>query len=238
MKKTRTHPFPSTKIQSPLLLAAVAALVLASCSSEAEAEPADAGAGQEEQSSGDSPEEEAPAVANAATTAEEGWSDLHDIPLPEPGTAVINHEGESYTSEITCEGPGVREDGHPISQFFIRAYGDFTLADGTDAEFSLERSVKVDNGEPGFYPYEDEGLDSASVRVTVAASEGGWHSSMLSSPSDDDDVGALLPLVHVGPDGGFTVREEFSAMMIHDEALEGEISIAGQCPNPWAENEE
>lgn len=237
MKKTRTHPFPSTKIQSPLLLATVAALVLASCSSEAEAEPADAGAGQEEQSGGDSPEE-APAVANAATTAEEGWSDLHDIPLPEPGTAVINHEGESYTSEITCEGPGVREDGHPTSQFFIQAYGDFELADGTEAEFFLDRAVKVDNGEPGFYTYEDEGLDSASVRVTVAASEGGWHTSILSSPSDDDDVGALLPLVHADPDGGFTVHEEFSAMMMHDEALEGEISIAGQCPNPWAENEE
>ena len=181
----------------------------------------------------------APTSAEEAMDGEDGWTDLLPVDLPAPGTAEVTINGTSYDVDITCTGPGVIPDPETAAYLFrVGVTGDFVTDDGRNAGIILGRHVdKFENwsatgGAGDVYDY--PGQDVGQVQTTVEAGDL-THSAVRVTPADDDRTGEAAPLLHVSPDGGFTVETELEKMWGHDDALEGSVTIAGQCSAPWAD---
>ncbi|MBA6413878.1 hypothetical protein H2508_12220 [Parahaliea sp. F7430] len=167
-------------------------------------------------------------------SAEDGWVTLHELEIPEAGTAVMTIDGSRYDLEIQCSDPGIVNADEDVGLsnvlFSIKINGDFKHADGRPGYINLARWVSK---EPeSFYPY--PGQDGAFLQVVINAKEEGlaW-SSFAGGPNDSDPRGESLPLLHAQPDGSFTVDLEIKKMMFHKGALEGPLTLAGRCPEPW-----
>src|SRR5699024_11671226 len=107
---------------------------------------------------------------------------------------------------------------------------EFELEDGRSGELVIDRSVAAEPED--FYDY--DGHDSAWLQVIVdAIDEEGWHSATRGGPNDSDPNGETLPLVHAQPDGSFTIDAEVEKSAFHEDALDGDLTLAGRCPQPW-----
>ncbi|MGY6588135.1 MAG: hypothetical protein ACXIUB_07550 [Wenzhouxiangella sp.] len=183
-------------------------------------------------------------------SANDGWVELHDLSVPEPGTARLVAGGETILLEIECFGPGVIDhDGEVppimVSRLFNAQFsGEGTMANGWRVQLSGHRRV-VDEDEARrdlrFYRY--RGMDRASLDINVFDDEGMANSSFQGGPNDRNRGGEGLPMLHVQPDGSFTAITDMvsAATMIpgdhsfHRNAMAGPIELAGRCDRPWAE---
>lgn len=177
-----------------------------------------------------------------AMTGEDGWVELHALDIPDAGTMVIRINGEEATvTDFTCNGPGVvGEDDFAIGLFAISVYGDMVAPDGRDGLFNLERRVATyeDWGATGGAGdvYDYGGQDSASVLLSAWGDDGLASNAVKVSPGDADHGGSELPLVHVAPDGAFTVHTNLEpAATGHEDAPSGDVEIAGKCSAPWSD---
>ncbi len=229
-----------------ILAVAIAALTLAACGGDADDTAATAS--EPAQRSSASQAEDSDEIITMS--AEDGWVDLHDLVLPEAGTATLVVNGETILLEIECFGPGVIDhDGEvpPImaSRLFNAQFsGEGTMANGWRVQLSGHRRV-VDEEEARrdlrFYRY--RGMDRASLDINVFDDEGMANSSFQGGPNDRNRRGEGLPMLHVQPDGTFTAVTEMTsaAAMIpgdhefHRNAVAGPIELAGRCDQPWAE---
>jgi hypothetical protein len=227
-----------------LMMAAIAVFLLAACGKDsgetpevAEDSPAAAATGQ------------APSVP--VMTAADGWVALHDVDLPEPGTARVDIAGESILFAIECQGPGEFDESierpamTSMQLFSARFSGEGTLANGRRVTVSGYRRVLNEEEaerEQRFYRY--PGQDRASLDFIVFDEDGLAHSSFQGGPNDRNRDGLGLPMLHVQPDGSFTAVTDMisAATMIpgehefHRDALAGPVTLAGRCPQRWDES--
>lgn len=184
-------------------------------------------------------------------TAEDGWVELHDLSLPEPGRARLDIEGEIIEFEIECYGPGVVDHSGEVPQsiasrlFSAEFSGDGTLSDGRRASIEGSRYV-VDETEMlrnTYAGYSYRGMDGASLELTVVDEEGVANASIQGGPSVQNRAGEGLPMLHVQPDGSFTANTELVSKaeyipgthQHHQHALAGPAKLAGKCSAPWEE---
>lgn len=233
--------------RSPLaVVVCAAALTLAGCTID------DIDAHASEQLAGNSTPDSTPDGDDAdgitPMEAGDGWADLHDLPLPEPGTATVSINGVDLEFAIRCDGPGEvlpsDVDAHGGRVFWFHFQAETTLDNsrlvrlsGSRAVASFEEWSAVGGGSS--YPY--EGQDSAYIELTVFDEDGMAHTASLRSPSDADPTGGALPLVHVDPSGAFTVVTHIPSLAhripgdhgYHAHAIEGDAVIAGRCQPEW-----
>lgn len=200
----------------------------------------------------------APSTATSETsqdiihmTAEDGWVELHDLALPEPGRARLDIEGQTIEFEIECYGPGVVDHSGEVpkslsSLVFNAAFsGDGTLPDGRRVNIEGSRKVHNETGMLAntYANYSYRGMDAASLELNVFDEEGVANGSLQGGPSPQNRAGEGLPMLHVQPDGSFTVNSELvsKAKFIpgthqhHQQALAGPATLAGKCVAPWEE---
>lgn len=204
-------------------------LFLAGCAAD-DATPAAAAPSPAESS----PAQAAPATSPPERVAADGWAELHDdIPLPGPGRAVLHLAGEEYATGITCEGPGEYDpDNHMANLYLFRISFDGKGETASGQGFWLfgDRHVTTLESAAG------EHQERSQVTLAVDIPDGGSlrHSTIAMSPTDADPAGEGLPLLHVAPDGGFTMRAPMRRVgSIHEHAPEGEAVLAGMCPDGW-----
>jgi hypothetical protein len=178
--------------------------------------------------------------------ADDGWVPLHSLDLPAPGTATITVDGETLTTDIECRGPGVLPDGqNNLLLFRTGAQGKVELSDGRQGFFSIARNVAVYDewiatggaGSVYDYPGQDYATVDFFIRAEVDGRRGFAH-SYWAAPADRDSAGTAMPLVHIQPDGSFTVQHEVrrtgpDILGIHAFAPEGAVTVAGRCDGPW-----
>lgn len=231
-----------------ILALALLGSLMTGCGSE----PADVDADQDADND-QAVSESAPETSSDITlmTAADGWVDLHDLTMPEPGRAWLEVEGERVEFEIECNGPGVidhSDDVPPMmaSRLFNAQFnGEGRLANGWRVTISGSRRV-VDENEARqdlrFYRY--PGMDRASLDLMVFDGDGLANGSFQGGPNDQNRTGEGLPMLHVQPDGSFTAVTELVSMAtmipgthaFHQHALSGPVSLAGRCPAPWEES--
>ncbi len=183
-------------------------------------------------------------------SAEDGWVDLHDLPLPDVGKALVEIGSERIEFEIECHGPGVIDHdadvpGIMASRLFNTQFnGEGTLANGWRVTISGSRRV-VDEDEARqdlrFYRY--RGMDRASLDLIVFDEEGLANGSFQGGPNDRNRTGEGLPMLHVQPDGSFTAVTEMISMAtmipgtheFHQHALAGPMTLSGRCGKSWSE---
>lgn len=222
-----------------LFALSVMASVLAACGSasdEADDQPIAAVA--------DSPPEIQ--IMNAA----DGWVELHDLALPEPGQARLMMGDAELLFDISCNGPGeIGPDTElpPImaSRLFNAQFqGEAKTENGQTVTISgYRRVVNEEEARRDLRFYRYTGQDRASIDVTLISNDDRAHASFQGGPNDRNRSGEGLPLLHVQPDGSFTAVTELisAATMIpgdhefHRDALAGAITLAGRCPAPWQE---
>lgn len=183
-------------------------------------------------------------------TAEDGWVDLHDLALPEPGKAILTLSDTEIRFDVSCNGPGeIAADAQlpPVmaSRLFNAQFqGEGKLANGRKVTLSgYRRLVDTEEARRDLRYYRYPGQDRASLDLAVMDENGRAHSSFQGGPNDRNRDGKGLPMVHVQPDGSFTAVTEMisAATMIpgshdfHKDALAGPITLAGRCPTPWEE---
>lgn len=159
--------------------------------------------------------------------AGDGWTALHDIALPEPGTAVLTIEGQEYTLDITCSGEGEVNDPSDQTLFRFNLEGSGQAPDGRDVILIGFRSVAAEIDE--YYGVQDAASLQFGIRVDGTLT----HSSIVASPGDQDPTGAGLPLLHISPTGGITLQADMNRMPTHREAPSGVAVFAGQCQEGW-----
>lgn len=169
----------------------------------------------------------------AERVAADGWSQLHDIPLPEPGRAVLTLAGEEYATGITCEGPGAHDPDHHMANLYLFRVafdGKSETAGGQGFWLFGDRHITTLEAAAG----EHQERSQVTLAVDVPGGSGPRHSTIAMAPSDSDPAGDGLPLLHVSPDGGFTMRAPMQRVgRIHEHAPEGEAVLAGRCPDGW-----
>jgi hypothetical protein len=185
--------------------------------------------------------------------AGDGWAGVHDLPLPDPGTATVSINGIDLVFSVTCDGPGEvlpsDVDAHGGRVFWFHFQGETALDNGRLVRLSGSRAVASFEewsavGNDSAYPY--QGQDSAYIELTVFDEDGMAHTSSRRSPSDADPTGEALPLVHVDPSGAFTVVTHIPSMArripgdhgYHAHAIEGDAVIAGRCQPEWPESDD
>jgi hypothetical protein len=220
-----------------------AALALAACGDQeaAEADPpdpetGDAAANQAEAGEGDQENgEHADEVADAPTLeAQDGWLDLHDLPLPAPGTAELSVAGEEIDLEVECSRPGPLDD-HGYLLFGFTFTGDGETSDGQSVSVSGSREL-VDEEEAAKSVYDYAGQERGSFQIDLHDGER-FHIAIAVSPADDDPGGTQLPILHIDESGGFTVDQEVPAFGSgHGDALAGHVTLAGQCQEDWPDD--
>lgn len=184
-------------------------------------------------------------------TADDGWVELHDLSLPEPGRARLDIEGETIEFEIECIGPGVVDHSGEVpkslsSLLFTASFsGDGTLPDGRRVNIEGSRRVLNETGMlmNTYANYSYRGMDTVSLELNVIDEEGVANGSIQGGPSVHNRAGEGLPMLHVQPDGGFTVNTDLvsKASLIpgphqyHQQALAGPATLAGKCAAPWEE---
>lgn len=225
-----------------VVLLAMAGLFLTGCSSDPDEQDADNAAAASTSTSGTSQE-------IIHMTAEDGWVELHDISLPEPGRARLDIDGEVIEFEIDCYGPGVVDrsgevPGSIASRLFTAEFsGDGTLADGRRVNIEGSRYV-LDETEMlrnTYANYSYRGMDAASLELNVIDEEGVANGSIQGGPSVQNRAGEGLPLLHVQTDGSFTANTELVSKadfipgddQYHQHALAGPAILAGKCDAPW-----
>ena len=174
-----------------------------------------------------------PAAAPTERTAADGWSELHDIPLPEPGRAVLTIDGQEYAVDITCDGPGeVDPDDHMANMYLYRVSfsGTGETADGQGFWLFGDRHITTLGAAAGSLQEQSQ----VTLAVDLPDDSSLSHSTIAISPSDSDPAGEGLPLLHFSPDGGFTMRAPMGRVgSIHEHAPEGEAVLAARCPDGW-----
>ena len=229
------NPLDARRRTGALLALLLTAFVLAACGGDDDSATDRSGSGED---SGDvdsnaasddaSPEVSGPMRGGADLTAEDGWLEVHDIPVPGPGEGRLTIEGQTIDLEVECGDGLLTEADWMLFSFAANATG--VDADGREVEVALERRiVSVEEAESGYGPQE-----YGEVRVSVGLGGGRAHSALLVSPADNDTDGSRLPVVRVDETGAFTVVEEVRALMMHDEALAGPMELAGTCPDSWS----
>lgn len=172
-------------------------------------------------------------------TAEDGWIELHDHPLPEPGQLRLEIGGEDLLIDnVVCGEPGIVSDPESWDLFhFAFRTTDGVTSDGLPVWVSGSRRIVTEQRaeEEAFYDY--VGQERTTVQIDVQQVDDTYQSSITVSPSDWDPSGTELPLVHVDPSGAFTVDAEIrKPPMFHDDALAGPTVIAGRCQEGWPED--
>ncbi len=256
--RTATHPCHNRSW--PLLLTAV--LVLGACGdadgtadTPDEAPATDAAAAEEgDVDEGDAPDRDEEPVNDdgddgvddggpvrdvGVLTAEDGWIEPHDQPLPEAGQLTLKVGGEDLLiDDMVCDGPGVVSDPESshLFHFAFRTTEGVTSA-GLPVWVSGSRTIVTAQRaeEEAFYDY--VGQERTTVQIDVQQEDELFQSSITVSPSDWDPRGVELPLVHVDASGAFTVVAEIKALpLFHDEALAGATVIAGRCQDGWPDD--
>jgi hypothetical protein len=237
-----------SRITGPTVAVVAAVLAVAGCAVEGggEAATSEQGGTTADDATTTTDAEQQP--DDGPMTAEAGWVPLHSLDLPAPGTATITVDGETITTDIECRGPGVLPDGqNNLLLFRTGAQGRVALSDGRVGYFSIARNVAVYSewiavgGAGSVYDY--PGQDYATVDFFIQAEVNnlrGFAHSYWAAPADRDSAGTAMPLVHVQPDGSFTVQHEVrrtgpDITGIHASAPEGAVTIAGRCDGPWAQ---
>ncbi len=184
-------------------------------------------------------------------SAEDGWVDLHELTIPEPGTATLVANGETMLLEVECHGPGVIDQASEVpsimaSRLFNAQFSsEGTMANGWRIQLSgYRRVVGEEEARRDLRFYRYRGMDRASLDIIVFDDEGMANSSFQGGPNDRNRSGEGLPMLHVQPDGSFTAVTEMvsAATMIpgnhrfHRHAISGPVELAGRCPQTWAES--
>lgn len=179
----------------------------------------------------DPDDDEAAPAASAASeplTGADGWAELHDVPLPEPGRMELTVDGQVFASDVRCGQDPVRDDEASGSMFLFSLLESGVTDDGRDFRIMVNRAIAVDGQIDQMY---DTAGSSAQVTLVIGGEQGN-SSSVALSPNDDDPQGALLPLVHVDPSGGFTM-EATMEVFEGDDAVAGDAALAGRCQDGW-----
>lgn len=177
------------------------------------------------------PDDEATQSASSPSeplTGDDGWTELHDVPLPAPGRMELTVDGQAFATEITCGQDPVRNDEASGSLFLFSILSSGTTDDGRDFQILVNRAIAVDSQVDQMY---DTAGSSAQVTFVIRGEDGN-SSSVVLSPNDDDPQGELLPLVHVDPWGGFTMQGTME-VVAGDEAVAGDAELAGRCQDGW-----
>lgn len=193
----------------------------------ADADGAEPEAGDPVEEGGD---EEAAAASAEAPTGADGWAELHDVELPEAGTAVLTIDRQEFATDITCRTYPERTDDPSGVEFMFSLLVSDELDDGRTFQLSVNRTIAPGSQIDDLY---ETGGSSAFVVLSIRDEDGGSHTSEVRTPSDDDPQGARLPLVHVDPSGGITMQAEMTAF--EGDAVVGDAVLAAQCPEPWSE---
>ncbi|MGY6552949.1 MAG: hypothetical protein ACXIUM_00345 [Wenzhouxiangella sp.] len=185
-----------------------------------------------------------------AMSAEDGWVALHDLDLPEPGTARLTVNGETIMLELECFGPGIIDHSGEVPPimaarlFNAQFTSEGTMANGWRIQLSgYRRVVDAEEARRDLRYYRYLGMDRASLDSIVFDDEGRANASFQGGPNDRNRRGEGLPMLHVQADGSFTAVTEMisAATMIpgshefHRYAIAGPIELAGRCSQPWAE---
>lgn len=212
----------------PLLLSSV--LFLGACGTD-ESGPASGVPGADADAA--VPAQTEPVAPVRERTATDGWADLHDIPLPDPGRAVLTIGEQEYAVDITCEGPGEYDPDHHMANLYLfRVSFDGKGETQGGQGFWLFGNRHVTTLEAAAGTHQEQ--SQVTLAVDVPDNSSLRHSTIAISPSDADPTGAGLPLLHVSPDGGFTMRAPMErGGSIHEHAPEGEAVLAARCPDGW-----
>ena len=176
-------------------------------------------------------------------TGEDGWVELHDLDIPAAGRAVLRLDDVEVSFDIDCLGPGVIEAHHDLPAFLehllfrigVRGLGEL---DGQEVLFEAARNVvDSDKAQEDLRFHRYPGQDRARIRFVITLEDGLYQGSEQRAPGDRNREGHGLPLLHVQPDGSFTAMAEVPASPGHDQALAGDVILAGRCPAPWNELE-
>ncbi len=173
-------------------------------------------------------EDEQPSGDNEPLTGEDGWTELHDVPLPEPGRMELTIDGELFATDVECGRDPVRNDETTGSLFLFSLLEGGITDDGREFRILVNRAIAVDSQVDELY---ETGGSSAQVTLSFPREDGNDASAVV-SPKDDDPRGELLPLVHVDPSGGFTMEGTMEAFQ-GDDAVTGNAVLAGQCQEDW-----
>ena len=198
--------------------------------SDIDAEEPTADADEQEPDSDGTEAEPTGSVPNEPLTGEDGWTELHDITLPDPGRMELTVDGQVFATDIRCGRDPVLDDEESGSMFLFSLLERGVTADGRDFQILVNRAIAIDGQIDRQY---ETGGSSAQVTLVIDGEEAS-NSSVVLSPKEGDPEGELLPLVHVDPSGGFTMQgtmEVFSG----DDAVAGDAVLAGQCQDGWPE---
>ena len=196
-----------------------AALALTACQGEDTADEAD--------------EAEADEADGGELAAEDGWTDLDDLELPEPGTGVLRVAGEEIELDVECTQPGVLDGGPEdlLFDFSVQGFGE--ASDGhTVIVHGSREIVTPEEAEASDHDY--PGQERGSIQVTTRDEEGRNQIAIMVSPSGSDPDGERLPVLRVDESGAFTVNrdvEPFDA--VHEDSLHGPTELAGRCQDGW-----
>lgn len=158
-------------------------------------------------------------------SASNGWAGLHLFELPEPGNAVLEINSRQLKAAIICQNRGEHPTGPRIdtkkNKFLMSFSGNGISDDGKKFAISGQRQV-TDTGEGGRVQINFE-TDTDEIHISVANSE--------TTP---------LPVLHVDPSGGFTLKGNFKPLNenIHIQALTGTGRLAGRCQENWPDDQE
>ncbi len=176
-------------------------------------------------------------------SGEDGWVELHDLDIPAAGQAVLRLDDVEVSFDVDCLGPGVIEAHHDLPAFLdyllfrtgVRGLGEL---DGQQVIFEAARNVvDADKAREDLRYHRYPGQDRARLQFVITLEDGLSQVSEQRAPGDRNREGHGLPLLHVQPDGSFTAMAEVPAFPGHDQALAGDVTLAGRCPAPWNELE-
>lgn len=162
--------------------------------------------------------------AESLFTIESGWSDIHEISIPEPGILELTINDLKTQADITCYNRSTGSEGarrsHQRNLFLVTFSGYGALDDGTLFEISGQRQVTKTS-------------ESGRIQIDLHTTES------MSQISIANQENTPLPVLHIDSSGAFTFSGNLQRLhhVIHSSALTGAASIAGKCQEGWLENQ-
>lgn len=246
MMLTRTH-------LTGVVAAAGLALVLAACGGDDPGEPTGTDAGDAADAADEPPADPADVDADAGdaaddagasgqATAEDGWSEPLDLPVPAPGTGVFTLEGVSYEVDITCRGPGVIPDEvmdgnsqlNEFIPFSLEANGLGEDADGRPIRVTVSRGIFIQGDRYLQIRNMEWGGGGILDIVNFANDDGG---GVQQTPSSRDPQASELPLVRADPSGFITAEGVLNPVFeTEEDSPTGPYTFAAQCQDTWPQD--
>lgn len=168
----------------------------------------------------------------------EGWTELHDQPLPEPGRAELTIAGEAIDLQVQCHPLGPVDDNDDDVLFAFRFTGTGTAADGREVRvFGAREVMTPEAARRSAAVYDYDGQERGRIQVIAVDPGASRNDATVASPSLRDPAGTSLPVLHVDESGAFTADVDIPQDGDHDEALSGSALLAGRCQAAWPDDE-